>query len=137
MKKHVDLAWVASVSLLMRKNARFSDIVCLGMRTHKVLKLETISKEDDRCNQRHEMIGVKRLYKYFEDNNIPTMCRAHDNNASVTKYLREEQPYTVNVKDTWHATKGAAADAKKICSGPARLEDLLRTCKTRRKNMAC
>ena len=41
-----------------RKNARFSDIVCIGDKTHKVLKVETVSKEDKRCSQKHELLGV-------------------------------------------------------------------------------
>ena len=102
-----------------RKNARFSDVVCLGQRTHKVLCVETVTKSDDPCTQRHEVIGVQRFYQYFEDQGIPIKCHAHDNNASVSKYLREEQPDTENAKDTWHATKGVSRDAKKICAGPA------------------
>ena len=41
-----------------RKNARFSDIVCMGQHYHKVIQLETISEADDQCTQCHEMLGV-------------------------------------------------------------------------------
>ena len=105
-----------------RKNARFSDVVCLGDRTHKVLRVETISKNDDPCSQRHELLGVQRIYNYLDSVDCTVRTHAHDNNASVTKYIREEQPGTESSKDTWHATKGIARDAKKITAGPASQE---------------
>ena len=30
---------------------------------------------------------------------------AHDNNASISKYVREEHPTTINQLDNWHALK--------------------------------
>ena len=63
-------------------------------------------------------MGVQRFYQYFDDQGIPIKCHPHDNNASVSKYLRKEQPDTKHAKDTWHATKGVSRDAK-ICAGPA------------------
>ena len=81
-----------------RKNAKFSDVVCLGSRTHKVLKLETISKEDDFCSQRHELIGVKRIYQYFDSQSIAVKTHAHDNNSSVSKFIRTERQPTENAK---------------------------------------
>ena len=44
-----------------RKNAKFSDVVCIGNATHKVLKISTITKENDPSSQRHELIGVKKI----------------------------------------------------------------------------
>ena len=64
------------------------------------------------------MVGVRKLYDYFQEHSIPVKCHAHDNNASVSKCLKEEHPDVEDAKDTWHATKGAGRDAKKICSGP-------------------
>ena len=61
-----------------RKNARFSDIVCIGDKTHKVLKVETVSKEDERCSQKHELLGVKRVYKYLEDKDCNVVTHSHD-----------------------------------------------------------
>lgn len=100
-----------------RKNARFSDVVCLGSQTHKVLRLETISKEDDICTQRHELIGVKRIYEYFDSQAINVKSHAHDNNSSVSKFVVTQRQPTENAKDTWHAAKGISRDAKKISSG--------------------
>lgn len=106
-----------------RKNARFSDVVCLGQKTNKVIRVETISKKDDTCSQRHELVGVKRIYDYLDKQQCPVKTHAHDNNASVAKYIREERSPTESSKDTWHATKGIARDAKKISSGPRSQEN--------------
>ncbi len=101
-----------------RKNAEYSDIVCLGEKTHKVLRVETISTEDDPISQRHEILGVRRIYDYLDNKGCTVVSHAHDNNASVTAYVRDERKPTRNSKDTWHATKGIARDFKKISSGP-------------------
>lgn len=44
-----------------RKNAKQSDIVALGMDTHKVVGAITVTHDDDPVSQRHELIGAKRL----------------------------------------------------------------------------
>ena len=49
-----------------RRNAKFTDVVCLSAETHTVLRMETVTRTDDKCAQRHEMIGTKRLYEYLE-----------------------------------------------------------------------
>ena len=105
-----------------RKNAKFSDVVCLGYNTHKVLRVETITKEDDDpVSQRHEMIGVKKIYKYLDTGSpfspVPVRLHSHDNNASVSKFVNEERQPTENAKDTWHAAKGLSREAKKITAG--------------------
>ena len=100
-----------------RKNAKFSDVVCLGSQTHKVLKLETITKEDDKVSQQHELVGIKRMYEYFDSESVPIILHAHDNNASVTKFVKEERQPTENAKDTWHVTKSITKEARKITSG--------------------
>ena len=87
-----------------RKNARFSDVVCIGSRTHTVLCVQTISKNDDMCSQQHELIGVKPIYDYLDAHTWGVRKHAHDNNASVTKYIREAQPGRDSSKDTWYAT---------------------------------
>ena len=99
-----------------RRNAQFSDIVCIGDLSHKVLRVETISKDEDPCSQRHELAGVDKIYKYLDENDCPVLIHAHDNNSSVTKYVRERGD-TENANDTWHLTKGIAKGAKKIAGG--------------------
>ncbi len=105
-----------------RKNACFSDVVCLGNITHRALRVETISKLDDVCSQRHEVLGVKRIYAHLDSKNVNVEKHGHDNNASVTKYVKDERRPTSNAKDTWHVTKGIAREAKKITSGPQKME---------------
>ncbi|KAL8571387.1 hypothetical protein ACOMHN_046562 [Nucella lapillus] len=50
-----------------RKNAIFTDIVCPGAETHKVPRVETISRADDPCAQRHELLGTQGVYQYIEE----------------------------------------------------------------------
>ena len=102
-----------------RKNAKFSDVVCLGNCTHKVLRTETIGRDDDPCSQRHELAGIRRIYDYLDDNDCPVKIHAHDNNSSVIKFVREERSPTINANDTWHLTKSLAKQARKITTGPA------------------
>ena len=92
-----------------RKNAKDTNVMCLGQTTHKFLKDIHVTKDDDHCAQRHELLGTKRLCKYF-DSRVPfisgpvNVCaHAHDRNASVNKYLRVERHEVVNQNDTWHA----------------------------------
>ena len=99
------------------KNAKYSDVVCIGNATHKVLKISTIIKENDPSSQRHELIGVKKNYEYFDHKNCPIDIHAHDNNNQITKFVCEERNPTENAIDTWHMTKGLAKNAKKITSG--------------------
>ena len=42
----------------------------------------------------------------------------YDRNMSVNKYVREEQPYTVNQNDTWHGVKSMKKALAKMSSGP-------------------
>jgi hypothetical protein len=102
--------------------------VCIGQNTHKVLQLETISKDDDNISQRHELIGVKRIYEKFDEKVIPVRQHAHDNNASVSKYVREQRRPTHNSKDTWHANKGTTREVKQITSGRQYFEGKTREC---------
>ena len=44
-----------------RKNAKFSDRAFLGQQTHKVLRIETVTKSGEKCSQKHEMVDVKRF----------------------------------------------------------------------------
>ena len=101
-----------------RKNSAFSDVVALGGTTHKVVAIQTVSKKDDPCSQRHELIGVKNIYQELESKNVKVRLHGHDRNASVNKYLLKEQPTVKNANDTWHATKGIVKALKNITTGP-------------------
>lgn len=101
-----------------RKNSAYSDIIALGGVTHRVVSAKTVSREEERISQRHELVGVKRMYKEFQSKNIKIRIHGHDRNSSVNKYLATEHPTVKNANDTWHATKGISKSLKNITSGP-------------------
>ena len=107
-----------------RKNAKDTNVMCLGQTTHKVLKDIHVTKDDDGCAQRHELLGKKRLYEYFDSRSpfisgpVYVRAHAHDRNASVNKYLRVERPEVVTQNDTWHAGKSIEKKINKIARGP-------------------
>lgn len=44
-----------------RNNAKDSSIVVIGEKTHRVIKSEHVTKQDDHASQRHEKIGTERI----------------------------------------------------------------------------
>lgn len=100
-----------------RKNAKFSDVVCIGNATNKCLRISTVTKDDDPSSQRHELIGVKQIYNYLDENDCPVNVHAHDNNNQINKFVREDRSPTENANDTWHLTKGISKSARKITTG--------------------
>lgn len=85
-----------------RRNAKDTNVVCIGDSTHKVIREEHVTRTDDQCTQRHELLGTRRLYYYF-DSDIPSVggpvrvhIHAHDRNSSVNKFIRDERPDTLN-----------------------------------------
>jgi len=68
----------------IRKNAQFSNVVCLGVETHKVLTVQTVTKEDEQCTQKHELLGTKRVYEHLDNAGVVIAVHGHDNAASVT-----------------------------------------------------
>lgn len=101
-----------------RRNAKDTDVVCLGEKTHKVLKSMHVTRREETSSQRHELTGIKHIFKYFDEQSTPVNVHIHDGNTSVTKHLEEQYPDTENSYDTWHATKGITRQMKKITSGP-------------------
>ena len=105
-----------------RKNSNHTDVVCIGANSHKVIRHEHVTKKDSTSAQKHELIGTKRLYDYFDEwqngcgLNIRLHC--HDKNASVNKFIYSEREDTTSTNDTWHATKNVTKELKCICSGP-------------------
>ena len=71
-----------------RKNARQSDIIALGNKTHRVVGGIKVTKADDSVSQRHELYRVKKLYQDFDDYGLEIKIHGHNRNASVNKYLR-------------------------------------------------
>ena len=106
-----------------RRNAKDTNVVCIGNQTHKVLREEHVTREDDAITQRHELLGTRRLYDYF-DSDISSIggpvrinIHAHDRNASLNKFIREERPKTINQNDTWHAAKSVEKEISKVGKG--------------------
>lgn len=104
-----------------RRNARFSDTVCLSAETHKVMWISTLTREDEVCTQKHELMGTQQIYERLDNLQIPVETHCHDNNPSVSKLIRERGEVE-NTLDTWHATKHISRDVKKICSGARKNE---------------
>ncbi len=85
---------------------------------------QTVSKKkDDPCTQRHENIGVKHTFEYFDQNQCPLRSVIHDDCGPTSKLIRERGD-TIDDKDTWHATKGVAKKVKKICKGRVNAEGI-------------
>ena len=107
-----------------RKNANDANVICIGNKTHKVLADAHVTRADDPVSQRHELLGTKRIYEFFDSEPdciqgpVNVNIHAHDRNMSVNKFIREQRPDTVNQNDTWHAAKYVQKDIAKVAKGP-------------------
>ena len=95
-----------------RRNAAQSDIVAIGMKSHKVVGMATVRRDDDHVSQRHELIRAKQIYEQFNSKGVNVDGHGHDRNAStcINIYICQEQPLVSNANDTWHAAKRIAKD---------------------------
>ena len=100
-----------------RKNSYHTDMVALGCLTHKVVNKQHISKKDENSSQKHEKLGVERMYADFEKADIVVEEHVHDRNNTVNKSVREKENVH-NSNDRWHAARSAVKGMKKITSGP-------------------
>lgn len=41
-----------------RRNSKYTDVVCIGYDSHKVIEHVVVRREDDSCSQRHELYGT-------------------------------------------------------------------------------
>ena len=103
-----------------RKNSFHSDIVTLGQVTHKVVNYQHVTKQDDRISQRHELHGTRKLYEDMDAQHIKIRAHVHDRNASISKFLVQERPRTIDACDTWHAGKEVRRATSKIVKGARR-----------------
>ena len=87
-----------------RTNSHRTDVPALGQITHKVLAY-AMRRNEERCTQKHERVGVEHLFEQFKDKNVKIGNLAHDRNLSVNKYVREHQQETQNTNEKWHAAK--------------------------------
>ena len=44
-----------------RRNAKDTDVVCIGENTHKVLNLQHVTRREEPSSQKHELVGSKRI----------------------------------------------------------------------------
>ena len=100
-----------------RRNSKYTDVVCIGYDSHKVIEHVVVRREDDSCSQRHEMYGTKVMYDNFDNQNIKIRRHGHDRNASVNKFVREKRTNTTNQNDTWHVSVSIEKEMKKVSSG--------------------
>jgi hypothetical protein len=100
-----------------RKNAKDSSVCAVGVKSGKVLHHEHITTAQLPAAQSHEKLGTQHIYEHFEKQLIPVAVHVHDRNASVNKYVREHQPYTVNQNDRWHAIKNVKKKMTEVSDG--------------------
>ena len=86
---------------------------------HRLTIVSSITNElcIGRLTQRHETIGTRRVYSYFENQAVSISVNAHDRNLSINKFIRESTTAT-SQNDLWHATKAFKKALYKIGNGP-------------------
>ena len=100
-----------------RKNSKYTDVVCVGYNSKKVIENKVVNRTDDPCAQRHELIGTKSIYRSFDGKKLKVRRHVHDRNASINKFVREKQIQTINQNDTWHVSVSIKKQMKNISSG--------------------
>ncbi|VDI37466.1 Hypothetical predicted protein [Mytilus galloprovincialis] len=100
-----------------RKNSFHTDVTALGNLTHKVVGYSHVTKNQERSSQKHETFGTEKLYEDFERKRIKVKVHSHDRNASVSKYLSQNQPDVIDSYDTWHGAKEVRRNMAKITKG--------------------
>ncbi|KAI8511935.1 hypothetical protein Bbelb_110350 [Branchiostoma belcheri] len=100
-----------------RKNAYNSDVVFLGHTTHRVIRHELVTKEDEPVSPNHEIVGTRRFYEWADARGLSIHLHGHDRNLTVNKFLEDNRQYTENGNDTWHATKNLAKSFAKVAKG--------------------
>ena len=103
-----------------RKNSYHCDVTALGQRTHKVVNYQHVTKQDDVCSQRHEMVDTRKLYDIFDRDQVTVRVHSHDRNASVSKFLRTDRPGTNDSYDTLHAAKEVRKVITEVTKGTKR-----------------
>lgn len=99
-----------------RKNSYHTDHIAIGLRTHKVLDIQHINRDDDICTQRHEAVGFDRMYQNLDESNLEVAVHVHDRNMTINKRLRDRKR-AKNSNDRWHCTRPITAGVKKIGQG--------------------
>ena len=74
-----------------RRNSKYTDVVCTGAESHKVLRIKTITRADEPCAQKHELLGTNKIYDYLENQeggSVSVRVLCHDRNMSVQSWVR-------------------------------------------------
>ena len=60
---------------------------------------------DHACAMCHELLGTKRIYEKLDRQGVVDSrhVHVHDNNTSISKYVGDQRPTTINQLDNWHA----------------------------------
>ena len=72
---------------------------------------------DDACAQSHKTVGAQGIYTALEQQGIRMREHACDNNAAITKNVREKQPTAKNQVDNWQALKQLQNALRTISEG--------------------
>lgn len=90
----------------------------MGNKTGKVLRVEMVTRSKEPVAQKHERLGTETIYQYLQQKGVTVSMHCHDNNASITKYVRENHSHTVNQLDNWHACKSFQKHISSVTQGP-------------------
>ena len=88
----------------------------IGDKSHKVLRHQVVTKNDDPVTQRHEKLGTVKILNEFEEKSITIDIWIHDRNVSINKELSARD--IMNQNDLWHGIKGLKKALQKIAAGP-------------------
>ena len=100
-----------------RKNSYLTDHVAIGQKSHKVVDIQHVTKEDV-CSQRHEKVTCDRMYQDLDHTGIAVSEHVHDWNVSINTILKTRG--IRNVNERWHVTKSITAGRKQLEAGTKR-----------------
>ena len=97
-----------------RRNSRYKDVVCIGAESHRVLRVETVTRADVPCAQKYELLGTKkpgppkkRLFRKsrrWRECFCACQCIVMtDKNMTVQGRVRGDKDTEIT-NDTWHAS---------------------------------
>ena len=69
----------------IRRNSKYTDVVCIGAESHKVLHIGTITRADEHGAQKHELLGTETIPDYSENQegaSVTVHVHCHDRNMS-------------------------------------------------------